>query len=70
MAHCLAGWLGISTGIVIADLLVPRKGDSALRARRKRKSGIAVQPIPDRMVSQFCPAGRLAVGAVAGRLRA
>lgn len=40
IAHYLAGWLGVSTGIVIAALLVLRWGGKALRARRKQRSGI------------------------------
>ena len=38
IAHYLSGWLGISTGIVIAVLLVLRRGGKALRARRKQRS--------------------------------
>jgi hypothetical protein len=42
IAHYLAGWLGVSTGIVIAALLVLRIGGKALRARRKQRSGAEV----------------------------
>ena len=38
IAHYLAGWLGISTGIVIAALLLLRRGGKALRARRKQRA--------------------------------
>ncbi|MGW7006264.1 hypothetical protein ACWGCW_26475 [Streptomyces sp. NPDC054933] len=40
IAHYVAGWLGVSTGIVIAALLVLRRGGKALRARRKQRSSI------------------------------
>jgi hypothetical protein len=38
IAHDIAGWLGIPTGIVIAALIILRKKGMALRASRKRKA--------------------------------
>jgi hypothetical protein len=50
IAHDIAGWLGIPTGIVIAALIILRKKGMALRASRKqhRASGQSVseQPAP------------------------
>ncbi|MFF7188948.1 hypothetical protein ACFZAR_27675 [Streptomyces sp. NPDC008222] len=40
IAHYLAGWLGVSTGMVIASLLLLRRGGTALRGRRMQRSGI------------------------------
>lgn len=37
IAHDIAGWLGIPTGIVIAALIILRKKGMALRARRKQQ---------------------------------
>jgi hypothetical protein len=36
IARDLAGWLGIPTGIVVATLVVLRKQDKQLRARRQQ----------------------------------
>jgi hypothetical protein len=37
IAHDIAGWLGIPTGIVIAALIILRRKGMALRARRKQE---------------------------------
>lgn len=37
IAHNIAGWLGIPTGIVVAALIILRKKGMALRARRKQE---------------------------------
>jgi hypothetical protein len=37
IAHDIAGWLGIPTGIVIAGLIILRRKGIALRARRKQE---------------------------------
>ncbi|WP_369394376.1 hypothetical protein AB5J72_47675 [Streptomyces sp. CG1] len=46
LAHYIAGWIGIPTGIVIAALFILRKRGMELRARRQqtRKSTAPVQP--------------------------
>lgn len=46
IAHYLAGWLGVSTGFVIAALLVLRIGGKALRTRRGQRSGVQ-EPRPE-----------------------
>lgn len=44
LAHHIATWLGVSTGVVIAGLIILRKkGMASLKARRQRKS-TAAQP--------------------------
>jgi hypothetical protein len=51
IAHDIAGWLGIPTGIVIAALIILRKKGMALRARRKQESAsrqLASGQRPDR----------------------
>jgi hypothetical protein len=37
LAHYVAGWMGIPTGIVIAAMLILRKKGMALRARRRQE---------------------------------
>jgi hypothetical protein len=37
IAHDIAGWLGIPTGVAIAALIILRKKGMALRARRKQE---------------------------------
>ena len=49
IAHDIAGWLGIPTGIVIAVLIILRKKGMALRARRKEGASrqlVSEQPAP------------------------
>jgi hypothetical protein len=49
IAHDIAGWLGIPTGIVIAALIILRKKGMALRASRKRERAsrqLTDQPVP------------------------
>jgi hypothetical protein len=36
MAHHIAAWLGIPTGVVIAAMMILRKKGMALRARRQQ----------------------------------
>jgi hypothetical protein len=43
MAHHIAEWLGIPTGIVIAALMFVRKKGMALRARRQQARATAGQ---------------------------
>ena len=52
IAHDLATWLGIPTGIVIAALIILRKKGMALRARRKQARA-ARQAAPAEPVYQF-----------------
>ncbi|QHA07760.1 hypothetical protein GQF42_34600 [Streptomyces broussonetiae] len=46
LAHYIAGWTGIPTGIVIAALFILRKRGTELRARRTqaRRSTAPVRP--------------------------
>jgi hypothetical protein len=51
IAHDIAGWLGIPTGIVIAALIILRRKGMALRARRKqerasRQLAVSQRPAP------------------------
>jgi len=50
IAHDIAGWLGIPTGIVLAALIILRKKGIALWASRKqqraRRQLISDQPTP------------------------
>jgi hypothetical protein len=50
IAHDIAGWLGIPTGIVLAALIILRKKGMALRASRKRerasRQSVSKQPAP------------------------
>jgi hypothetical protein len=50
VAHDIAGWLGIPTGIVIAALIILRRQGMALRARNKqrRAAGSEVMDQPSR----------------------
>jgi hypothetical protein len=43
MAHHIAEWLGIPTGIVIAAMMILRKKGMALRARRQQARAAAGQ---------------------------
>jgi hypothetical protein len=44
LAHYIAEWLGIPTGIVIAAMIILRRKGMALRARRKQ-ARTASQPV-------------------------
>lgn len=48
IAHDIAGWLGIPTGIVIAALIILRRKGMALRARKKQERA-AGQQVTDQL---------------------
>ena len=47
MAHQIAAWLGIPVGIVIAAMVILRKKEMALRARRQQARQAAAGQRPD-----------------------
>lgn len=57
IAHDIAGWLGVPTGIVIVALIILRRKGMALRARKKQERAAGHQ-ISDQQGRAVAP-GRL-----------